>query len=207
MIKYINILLIMIVFAASAPASAAVKDLGTFAETYPIAEKDALEEIQEKAKDIDPQSLIDPVEAESKILNFKPETLSLPKATKDRQFLVDMTYTLDIDVPDKDGNIVYPAGYQFNPLERMTNPMTYIFINANDKDQVNWFLNSPYKNNLSYRLLITEGEYFDLSEQLGRPVYYALTKITERFQLEYLPSIVSQYEQFMKVTEVNIEAE
>ncbi len=207
MIKYINLLLIIAVISLSGPALAVVKDLGTFAETYPIAEKDALEEIQEKVKDIDPQNVIDPVEAEAKVSNFKPETLSLPKATKARQFLVDMTYTLDIDVPDKDGNIVYPAGYQLNPLDYMNNPMTYVFINGNDKDQVNWFLNSPYKNNLSYRLLITEGEYFDLSEQLKRPVYYALSKITERFQLEYVPSIVSQYEQFMKVTEVNIEAE
>jgi conjugal transfer pilus assembly protein TraW len=207
MIKYIKILLIIMIFISSAPVSAAVKDLGTFAETYPIAEKDAIDEILENVQGLDFQSVIDPVEEESKIMDFKPETLPLPKATKDRQFLVDMTYTLDIDVPDKDGDIIYPAGYQFNPLEHMTNPMTYIFIDANDKDQVNWFIKSPYANNLSCRLLITEGEYFDLSEKLERPVYYALSKITERFQLEYVPSIVSQHEQFMKVIEVNIEAE
>jgi len=206
MIKFIN-LFIIAVLLFSAPVSAAVKELGTFAETYPIAEKDAIEEIQEKSQSIGPQALIDPVEAESKITSFKPATLSLPKATKDRQFLVDMTYTLEIDIPDKDGNIVYPAGYQLNPLEHMNNPMTYVFINAADKDQVNWFLKSSYGNNLSCRLLITDGEYFDLSEKLGRPVYYALRQITERFQLEYVPCIVSQDGQFMKVKEVNIEAE
>jgi len=207
MTKYISSFLIISVFILSVPVSAAVKDLGTFAETYPIIEKDAIEEIQQKAQNIDPQSVIDPVEAEAKITSFKPETLSLPKATKDRQFLVDMTYTLENDIPDKDGNVLYPAGYQFNPLEYMNNPMTYVFINANDKDQVNWFLKSEYAKKISYRLLITEGECFDLSEQLGRPVFYALSKITERFQLEHVPSIASQYEQFMKITEVNIEAE
>jgi len=207
MIKYINLLLVIMVFSFCGSASAAVKDLGTFAETYPIAEKDAIEEIQEKVQTVDPQGMIDPIEAESKISNFKPETLSLPKATKDRQFLVDMTYTLDIDIPDKDGNIVYPAGYQFNPLDHMNNPMTYIFINAADQDQVNWFLKSSYGNNLSCTLLITDGEYFDLSEKLGRPVYYALRQVVERFQLEYVPCVVFQDGQYMKVKEVNIEAE
>ena len=71
MISYINLLLVIMVFAFCGSASAAVKDLGTFAETYPIAEKDAIEEIQEKVQTVDPQGMIDPIEAESKISNFR----------------------------------------------------------------------------------------------------------------------------------------
>ena len=206
MIKFINLLMIGALLFPG-PVSAIVKDLGTFAETYPIAEKDAIAEIQAKAEKADVQSFIDPVEAESKISNFKPETLSLPKATKGRQFLVDMTYTLEFDIPDKDGDIVYPAGYQFNPLEHINNPMTYVFIDAADKDQVDWFLKSSYADNLSCRLLITDGSYFDIIEEIGRPVYYAMRIIIERFQLEYVPCIVSQEGLYMKVKEVRVEAE
>jgi len=48
-------------------------------------------------------------------------------------------------------------------------------------------------------------KYF--SEKLGRPVYYALRQVVERFQLEYVPCIVFQDGKYMKVSEVNIDAE
>lgn len=204
MTRFISLFFIGIFFV-SVPAWAEVKDLGKFAETYPIAEKDAIEEIQQKAKNLDMQSLIDPIDAEAKITSFKPKTIFLPKAAKERRFLVDITHTLEFDVMDKDGNVVYPAGYQINPLEHINNPMTYIFIDASDEDQVNWLINSAYADSLSCRVLITDGEYFELTEQLGRPVYYALDVIVERFQLEYVPSVVFQSGKHMKVHEVNIE--
>ncbi len=93
-----------------------IMDLGTVGRVYPIAEKDCLNEIREKAKKLDWEKIRD--ESIEMAKNYKPENLvKLPKATQDKTFLVDMSYTLGNDIPDKDGKIIYHKGYRFNPLE------------------------------------------------------------------------------------------
>ena len=65
-------------------------------------------------------------------------------ARKDRTFLVDMTYTLERDIRDDKGNIVYPAGYAFNPLSYVSYPRTLVILNGKRPEQIRWFEESPY---------------------------------------------------------------
>jgi len=70
----------------------------------------------------------------------------LPSALEDSIRTVDMTYTTEFDVPDGRGNILYPKGYVFNPLEYVYLPNMLVFINGGKKDQVEWFNSSAYFN-------------------------------------------------------------
>lgn len=183
-----------------------IMDLGTVGRVYPIAEKDCLNEIREKAKKLDWEKIRD--ESIEMAKNYKPENLvKLPKATQDRTFLVDMSYTLGNDIPDKDGKIIYPKGYRFNPLEYIDYPIKLVVIDGSDSDQVAWFRNSPYAKDYHVRLLITDGYHIELREKLNRPIYYAHRLIVERLQLDRLPCIVIQKGVHMEVKEIAIISE
>lgn len=91
--------------------------LGTVGNVYPVVEPDALAEIKEAAARVDWEKAIDQRKKLPMIKNFKPGDLHpLPAATAARSFLVDMTYTLDADIPDGKGGVLYPRGFSFNPL-------------------------------------------------------------------------------------------
>jgi conjugal transfer pilus assembly protein TraW len=180
--------------------SAQAKDLGSFGRTYPVTEKDALAEIEERARQVDWSKVLD----KKKLENYQgpPDRESLPRAKRNRTFLVDMTYTTEIDVPDGKGGILYPKGYTFNPLDYVTYPKTIIVINGNDRGQVAWFKDSEYSQRLDVTLLITEGAFGTISKQIDRTVSYANNKIISRFQLKAVPSIIRQKGRLMEVSEV-----
>jgi len=209
MMKRIESLIIPLVFAATillmaSPSHAAIHNLGTFGQTYPIAERDALEEIKERAAHIDWGRIFSRENMEKAVKAYRPDTPFLPRAQKQRVRLVDMTYTLDIDIPDGKGGILYPKGYTFNPLDYVDFPRTLVVINGDDVSQVAWFSRSDYSKNVKAMLLLTGGSYYDLGKKLDRPVFYATPDIVNRLQLEAVPSIVRQKGRYMEVKEVAV---
>lgn len=187
------------------PAPASVHNLGVLGATYSIAERDALEEIQERASAVDWQKTMDRGKAEERIKDYKPRNLSkLPRALEDRTSLVDMTYTLDIDIPDGKGGILYPKGYTFNPLEHVSFPNTIVVIDGSDEEQVDWFSKSDYADDYRTTFMISDGSYYDLMKKFKRPVYFADDRIVDRFRLRTVPSVIRQKGSYMEVCECGI---
>jgi conjugal transfer pilus assembly protein TraW len=144
---------------------------------------------------------------EQKIKSYKPRDLvRLPRATQNRVRLVDISYTLDFDIPDGKGNILYPKGFTFNPLDYIVYPRTIVVINGTDREQVEWFKKSSYFKNLNTALWITDGNYYDLATELGMAVYYANSSIVEGFNLMAVPCIIVQKDKLLEVTEVDVES-
>ena len=76
--------------------------------SYNVCYTKLLREIEERAKEVNWRSILDKEKPE----DFRPSNLvQLPRATHDRSFLVDMTYTLEFDVPDGRGGSLYPRGF------------------------------------------------------------------------------------------------
>jgi conjugal transfer pilus assembly protein TraW len=186
--------------ACTLPLQAGV--LGTYGATYRIAEKDALAEIEGRAAQVEWGRILD----RKKLENYQgpPDRGSLPRAKRSRTFLVDMSFTTGIDVPDGRGGIVYPRGYSFNPLDYVTYPRTLVVINGSDPEQVRWFRSSEYSRRLDVTLLLTGGRFGPLSTTLDRPLFYADRRITERFRLTALPAIIRQKGRMMAVTETAV---
>ncbi len=189
-------------------STAVARDLGTFGAVYDIVEKDALKELEEKAKSVDFSKAVDRNALVRRARNFTPEDVKEMKmigpARKDHTFLVDMTYTLGRDIKDDKGNIVYPAGYTFNPLNYVAYPRTLVILNGKRPEQVRWFEESAYAKDAQVTLLLTDGSYSELSRYLRRPVFYASTKLIEAFEIQAVPSVVRQSGAYMEVTEVRI---
>ena len=190
---------IMAVLVASA---ANARELGTVEATYAIAEKDARVEIEQKAKSIDWSKVIKrkPIEE----YNGPEDRMSLPRAARDRSFPVDMTYTLQIDIPDGKGGILYPKGYTFNPLDYISFAKTLVVINGNDQEQVKWFAASEFRGRVDVMLLLTEGHYGRLEKKLDVPLFYADSQIVERLHLVAVPSVVKQEGKEMVVREIAV---
>jgi conjugal transfer pilus assembly protein TraW len=187
----------MIFFIAALPVQA--KELGTVGKTYPIAEKDALTEIEGRASTVDWKRLFSNVKPE----NYRPKNLTeLPRAPETRSFLVDMTYTLKTDIPDGRGGILYPAGYSFNPLDYVTFKKTLVVIDGTDREQVDWFVHSKYKGQTDIVLLLTGGSTTGLQNQLKQPVFYATRLIVQRFNLAAVPSVIHRKDRAMEVVEI-----
>ena len=125
-------LLISTLVLSLAPLSQGwAKDLGTFGAVYPIAEPDSLAELKEKAAKVDWKRHLDREKLTRKVRNYKPSDLKrLPATARDRAFLSDLSYTLDVDIPDGKGGILYPKGYTFNPLDYIQMRRTIVVIDG-----------------------------------------------------------------------------
>ena len=120
---------------------------------------------------------------------------------------MDLTYTLDQDIPDGKGGVLYPKGYTFNPLDYAGLRSVIVVINGSDPSQVNWFKNSIYFEDFKTRLILSDGSYYDLSEKFKRPVFYLMEPMANRFQLKAVPSVVSQKGRYLEVSEIYISKE
>ena len=180
-------------------------DLGTIGAVYPIAEPDALAEMKAKAARVDWKKYLDREKLTRRIREFRPKDLvRLPAAGHDRTFLVDMSFTLDMDIPDGKGGILYPRGFTFNPLDFVSFNRTLVIIDGSDKRQVEWFRRSAWQGDVKAMLLLTGGSWYGVEEKLKRPVFYAEKILVTRLGLRAVPSVAVQKGRFMEVREYEI---
>jgi conjugal transfer pilus assembly protein TraW len=195
---------IFIVWSAN-QAFGMINNLGVVGETYPIAEPDVVAELKE-ATAIKNRFRDDEFFERMKI--YQPEDLHhLSRATRDRTFLVDMTYTLERDLLDGDGKVIYPKGFTFNPLDYVSFSGGMLVIDGSDPTQVRWFTKTPYVNNHRVRLLLSGGYAYNLIEELKRSVFYLTDEIADRLQLVAAPSLVIQKGDKLQVREILVPEE
>lgn len=195
-------ILAMLAIPAWAPA---VTDLGTVGGVYPVAESDVREEMKQEARANWERKK---KEYQEKISAYQPIGLhQLPRAKQDRSFLVDMGFTLEDDVKDEEGRVVYAKGSTFNPLEYMNLSIGLVVIDGSDAAQVKWFRQSPYNENYRVKLLLSGGYAQELVTALNRAVFYLSRDVAERLQLTAVPCVAVQQGKQMQVTEFLIEEE
>lgn len=188
-----------------AVTSAFALDLGTFGKTYPIVESNSIEDMKEAAGKVDWSKYFNRDAIDKKLKEYRPKDgVSLPRAREKRVRRVDMTYTLDFDVRDREGTVVYPKGYSFNPLDYVAFRKTVVVIDGKDLEQIEWFKRSKYANDPLTILLITEGVYYEVSEKVNQAVFFATEKIAGRLQLRFVPSVAYQNGKMMEVVEIDI---
>jgi len=193
------------VVLVSGPASGAINDLGVVGETYPVVEPDVVAELKEEAARKNPFGDNEFLE---RMKTYQPEDIHhLPRATMDRTFLVDMTYTLDRDLLDGEGKVIYPRGFTFNPLDYVSFSGGMLVIDGSDPMQIKWFTKTPYVNNHRVRLLLSGGYAYNLIEELKRSVFYLTDEIADRLQLAAVPSLVIQQDKKLQVREILVPEE
>ena len=187
----------------ASPLEASITVVGRAGATYTIAEQDAMTELLQKVRHVDWKRQF--LDIRQSVRTFQPSDLArLPRARHDRTFIVDPTYTLPFYIPDGKGGILYPKGYTFNPLDYVSLPDILVFIDGADMKQLEWFQKSSYAKAPNVMLLLTGGSYPEVEKKFQRLVFYAPEKITKRFRIKAVPSVLYQKGKFLEVREFEI---
>lgn len=198
--------ILIIALAALCFAGAKEIEVGT---TYPFAEKDLLSEIQQRVEEKKPKAnkMMKELQskAKQKIIDWKPDGMQkLTPAKKDKVFYPDLTYTLEEDMVDAEGRVLYPKGYKYNIGDYMNVPYQIIVFDPTIKAQKEWVVKNGYEKNINSLLLITDGKAIEIMKEFKRPVYYCIPKLEERWGLKHTPSVVVQVGNKLRVSEINL---
>ena len=196
-----EVLILALLLAGVSPAGAGeivrLEPVGPISAVIETGLGDAL---RQRAVSVDVEQL------RSAQAHYQPANLqALPRATKDTTTRVDLTHTLEQDLVDAQGTILYPRGFTFNPLRYVSLSGALVVIDGSDPEQVAWFKGSPYGANRRALLLLSGGLAAALRDELQRPVAYLTEDIAQRLQLRAVPSVVMEQDQHLTVREVLID--
>jgi conjugal transfer pilus assembly protein TraW len=183
-------------------------DLGAIGPTYGIAEPHLLADIErrlrEKERSGELQRLMDEARTRGIDAVREPAPVADVHATDTpRTFYVDPSFTLDRNVVDASGRLLFAAGTRKNPLEVVSLNKRLLFFDARDRRQVARAreLMSSYEGHV--KPILTGGSYLDLMKSWRIPVYYDQQGVLiRRLGIRQVPALVSQEGQRLRIDEV-----
>jgi conjugal transfer pilus assembly protein TraW len=189
--------LIAAAFAIAASAQGLAARSSAIGRTWPIAEPDALSEIEAKVATM-PRDMSKAFGPRSSWSALKAATLA--SAQTDRVRSVVPFYTLEFDIRLPEGKTLYPRGYTFNPLAYVRLPQRLVVVHPRD---LAWAVRTARASDF---ILLTalSGESADpiaLGERAGRAIYILEERVKERLGLTVAPVIVAQAGQKLVLTE------
>lgn len=183
-------------------------DIGVMGETYPIMEKDFLEFIQERVKEVQHngqwRSLQNKMQQDATTYRDRPKSVfNITKATQTKTWKFDPTIQLDHDVRTPDGKLIAASGTRINPLSFISLSNTLIFFNGDDPEQVKWVLSQNKKLKGKTKLILVNGSVLEQEKLFSSPIYFDQEgRLTNRFQIKHVPAMVSQEGLHLKISEV-----
>ncbi|EJX7572382.1 type-F conjugative transfer system protein TraW [Vibrio cholerae] len=188
--------------------NAFTSDLGVIGTTYPIIERDLIdvihERIEEKTKSGELDELHQGMKERSKEYASKPPGVGLPRAQVYRAVEVNPVYTLEEDIVDAEGKVLFKAGTKVNPLEIRPLTKTLCFIDGDDSEQVTW-LETYCAQDPRNKLILVNGNFQMLSKQTGLRLYFDQRGyLVERFGITAVPAVIRQSGKVLYVEEFPI---
>lgn len=179
---------LMLGLSCGNPALAAISTIGRI---WPIAEPDAMAEIEARAARAPSlASRLGPRSSWSAL-----QAAPLGQARIDRVRSIVPFYTVEEDIRLPDGRLLYPKGFTFNPLDYVSLPQRLVIIHPRD---LGWALKQALFTDF---ILLTAGDALDLSERSGRPLFILEERVKERLGLTVAPVIVAQQGKKLVLTE------
>jgi conjugal transfer pilus assembly protein TraW len=185
-------------------------DLGTIGPTYEIGEPHLLafieQRLREKERSGELQRLAEAARARSiDTVRQPPPVEGLRTTERPRTFYVDPTFTLDRNITDPQGRLMFAAGTRKNPLEVVSLSRHLLFFDARDPRQVKHAreLSGRYAGRV--KPILTGGSYLDLMKAWRVPVYYDQSgTLTRRFGIRQVPALVSQDGLRLRIDELGL---
>ncbi len=190
------------------PCLAAAIDLGTIGPVYPIAEPNLLDFIRQRleAKERSGELARLQENARSRGINAMthPQAVAgLRTAETARTFYFDPTFTLDRNVQDDKGRLLFPAGTRKNPLEIVSLSKHLLFFDARDPRKVAQARDLIALYHGHVKPILVGGAYLDLMKSWRAPVYYDQQgALTRRLGITRVPAIVSQEAMRLRIDEL-----
>lgn len=185
-------------------------DAGTIGPTYDIAEPHLLHMIEQrlraKERAGEMAKLMEQARARGTDAVQHPEPVTAIHATTSpRTFYVDPSYTLERNVLGSQGELLFPAGTRFNPLDVVTLSRHLLFFDARDSRQVHRARELMARYQGRVKAILTGGSYLDLMKAWRLPVYYDQQGLlVHKLGITQVPAIVSQEGRRLRIDEVKV---
>jgi len=183
-------------------------DLGTLGPTYGIAEPHLLDFIGQRLRDKERSGELQRLmqEAQSRGIDAvrQPRPVAGLRATQTaRSFHVDPSFTLDRNIMDGQGRLLYAAGTRKNPLDVMSLSRRLLFFDARDRRQLARARELIARHEGRLKPILTGGSYLELMQAWRVPIYYDQQgTLTRRLGIEQVPALVSQEGSQLRIDEL-----
>ena len=185
-------------------------NLGTIGPTYPVAEKNLLDVIMARLRAKEASGELKRHEQEARdraayaVNNPRPVD-GLRRARAARTFYFDPSFTLQSNVVDSTGAVLFPAGTRKNPLEVVSLSKHLLFFDARDPGQVARARELIEHYQGKVKPILVGGSYLDLMKRWNKPVFYDQDgTLVRKFGIAAVPAIVSQEGQRLRIDEVPV---
>ena len=185
-------------------------NLGTIGPTYPVAEKNLLDVIMARLRAKEASGELKRLEQEARdraayaVNNPRPVD-GLRRAQAARTFYFDPTLTLQSNVVDGTGAVLFPAGTRKNPLEVVSLSKHLLFFDGRDPGQVARARELIEHYQGKVKPILVGGSYLDLMKRWNKPVFYDQDgTLVRKFGIAAVPAIVSQEGQRLRIDEVPV---
>lgn len=185
-------------------------DFGVIGPTYEISEPHLLKMIEQRLREKERTGELQRLEEDAKArgiatVTHPPPIPGIRTTETARTFYVDPSFTLDRNLLDAHGRLLFPAGTRKNPLEIVSLSKHLLFFDARDRRQVVRAreLLASYQGRV--KPILTGGSYLDLMKSWRIPVYYDQQGLlTRRFGIHQVPALVSQEGQRLRIDELEV---
>jgi conjugal transfer pilus assembly protein TraW len=177
--------------------SAQAEDLGTFGETFEIAERDLLREIKEKLEQMAADGALE--REQQRMQKQITKEAQHPKAvsgirhtTVPRKFEFDPSVVVTRDLKDHKGKVFAKKGERFNPLDILSMTKPLLFIYGDEEDHIFW-TKMRLRTYPTAKVILVRGSPFDVEKKLHREIYFDQSGLmTQKFGITQVPAIVYQ---------------
>ena len=185
-------------------------DLGVIGPTYNISEKDLVQVIKDGLRRMQANGQLAQVENEYKqhvVYGFQhPKPVHGIRETEmARTFYVDPTYTLDRNVTDGKGRLLYPAGTKVNPFDYERMSKALLFFDESDPKQVAFAKRFITDSKIAVKPILVAGDPFKLMREWQKPVYFdQMGYLSKRFSITQSPAVVTQEGKRFRIDEIKL---
>lgn len=184
------------------------EELGQIGPVYPIGEESALDTIMARLKEKERTGELKRIQQEAirrsvaDAKNPKPVD-GLTTVQERSQRVIDPSVTYNRAITTDEGQIVVPAGAKINPLLITSLSKRLVFFDGRDKAQAEAVRKMVAKGGTKVKPILVAGSWFDTSKAWKTQVYYDQQgKLSRRFGIRAVPSVISQQGAMLLVEEV-----
>ncbi len=201
---------ILLLFLFLPVSMALAEDLGVIGPLHEIAERDLIEVIQGKLRAMQESGELAKMENDyrdqviSGIERPRPVSGIIHSDTTKTHF-VDPTFTLDRDVVDEQGRVMYSRGMKINPLDFAGLNQVLVFFDGDDEKQREFTLRSIAEEKLPVKPVLVSGAPLELMREWKREVFFDQGGILSRhFGITESPAVVRQDGKRLRVDEIRL---
>ncbi|MBE8130614.1 type-F conjugative transfer system protein TraW [Photobacterium damselae] len=205
------------------------KNLGTIAQTFPIAEIDMLDWIMARLRHFEATGELEKMQDEftervKQSAIRPPPVAGLTTTSTPTTYSIDPTLTLAEDIKDANGKVLFHKGLKINPFDSSTWPNAkglpplylskiLVFLDGDDMRQLRFAKalqqqEQAKAHSLKFKWILVKGEPAKVQHFLKEKVYFdQLGNITKRFDIKHIPTTAKQSGTRWEVKEFDVSQE